>query len=175
MNSNLATALGYITSDEGPEVNISPDEPGGASRFGCTLLDLSEYRKTQCTIDDIKGLTKDEANTIYSTKFAIPIQFDALPSGVDYRVLDLAVTLGVSGACTLVQMALLMWPITGVMDNLTIANIKTEDSRVLLASLDAAWLSWKHGMTPDGWRKYGHGWINRVINVRSRYTAMLGT
>lgn len=175
MNINLATALGYIDEDEGPEVNISPDEPGGASKWGVTLTDLSEVRGKVCTVDDVSALTQDDANQIYTTRFAVPICFNDLPGGVDYRMLDCAVTLGVTGAIEALQMCLAMWPTTGVMDTPTLAAVKTATPAILVLQLDAAWLTWKRGLTVDGWKKYGHGWNNRVLKVRSRLPAMIGT
>ena len=43
--SNLAAALAFIDEDEGPELNISSTEPGGASCRGVSLLVLAEYAK----------------------------------------------------------------------------------------------------------------------------------
>jgi len=174
MNSNLTTALGYITGDEGPELNISPDEPGGASKWGVTLTDLSEVRGKVCTVDDVASLTQDDASQIYATRFAVPIHFDELPSGVDYRMLDCAVTLGITGAIEALQMCLAMWPTTGIMDGSTQAAVNAATPAIMVLQLDAAWLTWKRGLTPTGWSKYGHGWSNRVLKVRGRLPAMMG-
>ena len=173
MQVNLAQSLTYITGDEGPELNVSPDEPGGASKWGVTLTDLSEVRGKVCTVADVAALTQDDASQIYGTRFAVPIHFDELPGGVDYRILDCAVTLGVTGAIEALQMCLAIWPTTGTMDAVTLASVKAATPSVLVLQLDAAWLTWKRGLTPTGWGKYGHGWINRVLNVRSRIAAMV--
>jgi len=174
MQTNLAQSLTYITGDEGSELNVSPDEPGGASKWGVTLTDLSEVRGKVCTVADVAALTQDDASQIYGTRFATPIRFDELPAGVDYRMLDCAVTLGVTGAINALQMCLAMWPTTGVMDAPTLAAIKAATPAVLVLQLDAAWLTWKRGLTLTGWSKYGHGWRNRILKVRDRLPAMMG-
>jgi hypothetical protein len=53
MQDNLSKALDFITTDEGEELNVSPDEPGGASKWGVTLTDLSEVRGKVCTVADV--------------------------------------------------------------------------------------------------------------------------
>lgn len=174
---NRPAALVFIAEDEGPEVNVSPDEPGGISCRGVTLIVLGEYNKEHglppAVAADVAALTQDLADKVYIWRFLDPIRFNDLPSGIDYRMADSAITLGLSGSCIAVQMALALWPVTGVMDDATIAAIKAEDPKLVIAALDAAWITWKHGMTPTGWAKYGHGWTLRVRRVRDRALAML--
>ena len=179
MQKNRAQSLAYIDQDEGPELNVSPDEPGGSSCRGVTMEVLAEYCSAHAlpppTMADMKVMTAAYAGTIFGWCYLDPIRFDELPNGIDYRIADAAISLGVTGACTAAQMAMEMWPITGIMDDGTIESIKSEDTKVLLAALDAAWITWKHGIDyPHGWATYNHGWINRVRQVRERATAMLG-
>ena len=171
MQTNLPQSLGYITTDEGPEVNISAGEPGGISKFGVSLTVLSEYRKAPVTFADVEALTQDDANEVYKARFAVPIQFDALPSGADYRLLDMAVSLGPTGAITALQMALRMWPVTGAMDAPTLAAVATADPKSLIESLSAAWITAKHAT--GGWPVNGHGWSNRNIRATDRAIAMI--
>jgi len=175
VQSNLAQSLSYITSDEGQELNISSGEGGGASKWGVTLTDLSEVRGKVCTVADVAALTQDDASQIYGTRFAVPIHFDELPAGVDYRMLDCAVTLGVTGAIEALQMCLAIWPQTGTMDAPTLVAVNAATPAILVLQLDAAWLTWKRGLTATGQGKYGHGWLNRVLKVRARLPEMMGT
>ena len=64
MQANLAQSLAYITGDEGPELNVSPGEPGGASKWGVSLTVLSEHLGKPCAVADVAALTPDDANTI---------------------------------------------------------------------------------------------------------------
>lgn len=177
MQSNLAQTLAWIDEDEGPEVNISPDEPGGSSCHGVTMEVLQEYNKAHGakapTLDDMKVMTAALAGQIFQWRYLDALRFNDLPSGIDYRLADAAITLGETGACLLVQMCLAMWPTTGIMDDATVNAIKGQTPIVLLTALDGAWLTWKRGMATDGWTKYGHGWTNRILKVRSRYSMML--
>lgn len=177
MQANRTQALDYIDEDEGPEVNISAGEPGGGSARGLTVEVWNEYNKAHglaaVTVGDLGKVTAELSGSVFGWRFLDPIKFDDLPSGVDYRMADAAITLGATGACLIAQMSLAMWPATGIMDALTLAQIKAEQPIVLLRALDAAWLAWKHGLTPTGWQKYGHGWVNRIIKIRSRYSLMV--
>lgn len=178
MQTNLAQSLTYITDDEGPELNVSPDEPGGASKCGVTLTDLSEVRGKVCTVDDVGALTQDDANQIYSTRFAVPIHFNDLPAGVDYRMLDCAVTLGITGSIEVLQMALGMWPLTGAMDAPTLAALKNNETQTLeecmIYALSTAWIVSKRAEGGvEGWTKYGKGWSARNTRATNRATNMI--
>jgi len=177
MKENLAQTLAYINEDEGPEVNISASEPGGSSCHGVTMEVLQEYNKTHGiavpTLDDMKAMTAALAGTIFQWRYLDALRFNELPTAIDYRLADAAISLGETGSCLIVQMALTMYPCTGIMDEATLAAIKGAEPIVILSALDAAWLAWKHGLTSTGWSTFNHGWINRVIKVRNRYTMML--
>lgn len=178
MIENRALALSYIDEDEGPELNISAGEPGGSSCHGVTMELLRIYAKAhglpEPTLDDMRAMTSDVAGKIYSWRFLDPLRFDELPPGVDYRVADAAISLGGTGACLILQMALATYPFTGVMDDRTLAAARAADPLMLVTALDAAWLAWKHGLSADGWVKYNHGWLNRIIKVRDRVSPMIG-
>jgi lysozyme family protein len=177
MIANLAQVLAWIDEDEGPEVNISPDEPGGGSARGLTVEVWNEYNKVHglpvVTVADLSKVTAALSGQIFQWRYLDPLRFNDLPAGIDYRMADLAITLGETGACLLVQMCLTLWPTTGIMDDATLAAIKGQEPIVLLTALDGAWLAWKHNMAADGWGHYGHGWTNRILKVRPRYTMML--
>ena len=177
MLANRSATLAYIDQDEGPEVNIGPGEPGGGSARGLSLEVWNEYNKAhglpQVGVKDLNQVTADLAGKVYSWRFLDPLRFDDLPAGVDYRMADAAITLGETGACLILHMAMQMYPVTGIIDAATLKVVHAADPKVIIAALDAAWLAWKHGMSADGWTKYNHGWINRVVKVRDRALAML--
>lgn len=174
--SQAAKTLAFILEDEGAEFNVSGSEPGGASKYGVSVVALSDWNKKHgkppATIADVGNMTQDLAGQIYTDDFLDAIRFDDLPAGIGYRLADASISLGVTGACLILQMSLQMYPCTGIMDEATLAAVKKADPKIVIAALDAAWLAWKHGMSPDGWVKYNHGWINRVIRVRDRALAM---
>lgn len=183
MQANTAKALAYILEDEGAEFNVSPGEPGGASKYGVSVVALSDWNKKHgkpaATIVDVGNMTPDLAGQIYTADYLDPIRFNDLPPGVDYRLADIAVNLGVTGGITALQLALGMWPLTGIMDSATMAMLKG-DPKSLILSLSAAWIAKKHespswgpsSVTKNG---YGHGWSNRNIAATRRAIAMVMT
>lgn len=190
MQKNLAQSLAWIDEDEGYELNIGASEPGGASKHGVSLTVLSEWRKAHgqsfpATVADVGAVTAQLAGDIYSEMWAKPLQFDSLPGGVDYRVLDIAVNLGITGGATALQLALGLWPLTGVVDAETVQAANSTDPRVLIAALSAIWISKKHesvnwfpksvnpsSITDHG---YGHGWTNRRNLATTRALTLVKT
>jgi lysozyme family protein len=171
MKENRATTLDSILSWEGGDLNLSPGEPGGASKFGISVNFLSDYRFTQgqpkASISDVSNLTADDARNIYDVMLLSRIRFDDLPPGVDYRLADIATNSGMTGGPQLLQLALGMFPLSGSVDQATIAAAKAADPKALVIALSAAWIANKHAspswgpnppITKTG---FGHGWSNR--------------
>lgn len=180
MNKNRTAALDMILVSEGPELNISPNEPGGASKYGVSVDFLTDYNKTvgkpRATVAAISDLTEADARVIYSSMLLDKLRFDELPSGVDYRFIDIATNLGMSGGPKLLQLCLRMWPLTNQMDDATITNVGKEDPTSLVKMLSAAWIAKKAespnwGPSPVTKSGYGHGWTNR--NVAATQAALL--
>lgn len=178
MKQNRKQTLAWIDEDEGPELNISAGEPGGSSCHGVTMELFREYSKAigkaAPDLHDMRAMTADKAGLIYTWNFLDPLRFDELPSGLDYRITDAAITLGKTGACLIVQMSMLHYPFSGVMDDATLRELKLADPVVIIRALDAAWLAWKHGLSVDGWTKFNHGWYNRVLKVNYRALKLIG-
>lgn len=182
MNINLAAALAYIDQDEGPELNVSASEPGGASRHGVSVTFLSDWRKTKglppATIDDAAAVTSETAALAYTDMFAVPLRFNELPGGPDYRLLDIAVNLGLHGGIIALQLAIGMWPLTVAMDDVTVALAKQADPKALVMALGAVWISKKHespnwGPSPVTKTGYGRGWMNRCNKANARALALI--
>ena len=182
MIANLPSSLAYIDEDEGSELNVGASEPGGASRHGVSVTFLSDWRKTKglppATVDDVGAITSETAAQIYTDMFAAPLRFDELPSGPDYRLLDIAVNLRLHGGIIALQLALGMWPLTGAMDDATVALAKQADAKALVLALGAVWISKKHespNWVPSPVTKtgYGHGWMNRCNKANARALAII--
>src|SRR6185312_4100271 len=154
-------------------LNLSPNEPGGASRGGVSVDLLTDYYKKigkgrKATIQDVTDLTVDDVNAVYGAMLLDPLRFDELPSGVDYRVADIEVNSGATGGVQVLQLALGMWPLSGVMDDATMARVKNIDAKLLIQLLGAAWIAKKHespnwNPSPVTANGYGHGWSNRRL------------
>lgn len=172
MQKNRTATLDMILASEGPELNVSPNEPGGASRYGVSVSFLTDYNRTlarpPATIDSIRVLTEADARTVYGAMLLDRLRFDEFPSGVDYRFTDIATNLGMTGGPRLLQLALGMWPITGKVDDETMARVRLADPATLIFSLSAAWIAKKAespnwGPSPVTKTGYGHGWTNRNV------------
>src|ERR1019366_8219512 len=100
-----------------------------------SVVALSDWNKKHgkpaATITDVGNMTTDLAGQIYTEDFLDPIRFNDLPPGVDYRLADICVNLGVSGGITALQLALGMRPLTGIMDSATLGYVRTADPQAL--------------------------------------------
>jgi len=167
MERNQGAALDNIIAWEGAEINISPDEPGGISKYGVSLRTYAEYMKKvgkpAPTFDDIKNLTEAQARDFYATVFLPPIRFNDLPDGVDVRLSDITVNLGITGGIYTLQLALQIFPLADTISDKAIATIGTINPSAVIYGLSAAWITNKHSTA--GWTKYGKGWSARNTSV----------
>lgn len=175
MKINWPRSVPLLLVSEGSELNINPPgtppgegEPGGASHYGVSVAALSDLRRKQglppATIQDVIELTETTAGAFYQAVTAVACRFDELPSGVDYRCLDIFANLGPTGGAHLVQVTMGTWPLVDTMTDSVMGEIGKMDPEVLVVALSAAWLSKKHE-NQKGWIKSGHGWTNRANRV----------
>lgn len=172
MKENLDTVLQYVLEDEG---KYAEHGPGGATNRGISFLLFEEvWRKDSVfknrfypnnkpipTIEDLKNLTEGGASYIYKYHVFPKVDFDNLPSGLDYVMVNTATMEGPTGAIKLLQSTLNL-PVTGKMKDVTFstdtiqmmagvllhqANIKLHDKRV---------------------KKHGPGWGNRLVRIWER-------
>ncbi len=127
---NLPAAVSYILEDEGPEINVSPSEPGGISVYGLSLTYMKEI-VPGTTFDDVRAITRDRAAEIYGTIVAPTVRFDDLASGPDYRLLDIRVNLGLTGGVQALELALGRFPLTGRLTDDLVAAANTVPERCL--------------------------------------------
>lgn len=168
------TAIGWVLVSEGPEVNVSKQEPGGISKYGVSLQTYAEWckrtKRPVPTFDTIRNLSSDQAATFYRSAFGDVIHYDELPAGVDYRLLDIATNLGVSGGLRLLAAVLGQWD---SMEGRVLAAAAAQkvDSATLIRDLGIGWIaiksqasSWYPIIGADGGilvHGNGHGWTNR--------------
>lgn len=148
----------YVIDDEGDELNTSPSEPGGASRFGISIDALSRFLKRQATLDDLRSLTPASAAQIYKKLYAEPIGFDKLPAGLNYAALDFAINSGIANVDQIENQK-------GIKDALTLALKEVG----VIAQIDRLCdLRLEHMKRSPNWSKYKNGWQARVSRVRNR-------
>lgn len=154
--------LEYLVEDEGPELNVHSDEPGGASRYGVSISALSKALGRQATIQDLKDLTPQSAwDKVYVPNFWHEIGAEKLPAGLNYAAFDFAVNSGpaiVDGDDTNNP--------TIVRDFLVEAmKEKTVGKQIdKLCDLRLEYMK----TNPVKWERYKRGWSARVSRVRFR-------
>jgi lysozyme family protein len=181
-SNNLDVVIAGILVSEGPEINEDPPntppgqgEPVGISKYGVSLTAYGDFCKTNSlpvpTKDDIRNLTSDGATKFY-TWFLGLMRFNDLPSGVDYRLADIATNDGITGAIRIMGVALGIYPVPTTLTDDAIAIIKIESPEQMIAALGGIWIGQK--MMEPNFPKYGHGWNVRRVRVDLHAQTMVG-
>lgn len=167
MKKNIRQVVDWILEDEGGFTR--EHGLGGATNHGITHTFFSEVRKKQNkaipTTEDLKNLTSDEAGTIYESYVLPLVEFNKLPSGLDYVMANLATMDGPTGARKILQKVLGI-KVNGIWDKdiwKAINNIDPSHlaTKVLLFQL-------REKMKDSRIEKYGLGWANRSVRVLDR-------
>ena len=169
------TTIANVLQWEGPEVNVSKDEPGGISKYGVSLQTYTDFCKRANlpvpTFETIKNFTQEDASLFYKNYFAANIDFDDLPTGVDFRLMDIVVNLGMNGAHKLVSAITDQWIPSNPN---SIASYFTGRNPVnMINALSTGWISIKstsphwYVTDPKLGNSYGHGWTKRNIAQRT--------
>lgn len=128
-----AESIRCLLKSEGGFVN-HPSDPGGPTNFGITLGDYRKYVKADASAADIRAMNVDEAKAIYRAKYWGAMRGDELPAGVDYCVFDYAVNSGTGRAPKVLQRVLGI-PVTGWMDDATVAAARGREARALVQAI----------------------------------------
>jgi type IV secretory pathway VirB10-like protein len=140
-------------------------DDGGPTNFGITHRTLADWRSVaDCSIEDMKTLTKHEAGEIYRAKYWIPTRAADLPKGVDLLVFDFAVNSGVVTSIKHLQ------SVVGVREDsslgpVTLAALRAIDPKELIGRLASDRLEFLRGLG-EKWNAYGKGWAKRIEDVQ---------
>lgn len=150
----------YVIDDEGDELNLSPNEPGGASRYGVSIDALSKFLGRKATTTDLRALTPASAAQVYRKLYWDVIGADKLAPGLNYAAFDFAVNSGVAtvdgkGMDDYLNRALTEPTLTMQIDKLCDLRLERMRNHV-------------------DWPKYKNGWSARVARVRARAHALSG-
>lgn len=100
-------AFEVLLKHEGTTYTNIPADSGGPTKYGITLRELSRYRKTECTPDDVKNLGLEEAKDIYRVNYWKEMNLDQVRSEVIQTLLfDQGVLRGPQTATRFMQRAL---------------------------------------------------------------------
>jgi lysozyme family protein len=156
------TAVEHLLGDEGGYAD-SKSDPGGETRFGISKREYPDL--------DIAHLTREQAIAIYWRDWWRRFGYDALPSPLSAKMLDLAVNIGPREAARCLQRALRACDLkveeTGILGAATRTAVAKADQRVLRAALrsEAAGhyrlIAASKRATESG-RDFLDGWLNRA-------------
>ena len=184
MKGNLAASLERILKHEGGYAERAT-EGGGAVNMGITFTTFeSHWHKSgkpgKPTFQDLREMTREAAIGIYDDLYAKKIDFDRLPKGFDYVLLDSAVNNGVGGAIQNLQVALRL-PVTKKWSPSLSWAARTKNATVLINLFCDTRLkrqkTFRDYNTPTkigGKTTFGMVWDRRVEEVRKTALAMLG-
>lgn len=161
-------SIPLVLAHEGGYVD-HPRDPGGATNLGITINTLRAYRGRPVTKDDVKNLTRKEAEAIYRKNYWQPIKGDDLPAGLDYAMFDYAVNSGVSRAVKELQRIVGVKQ-DGVMGVQTLAAVNARGAQDLINALCTRRLAFLKSLRT--WPTFGKGWNRRVLGVRGNAMLM---
>lgn len=162
MRSNFDACLKVILEKEGGYV-YHPRDPGSHTNMGITIYTLSDYRKKECTPEDVKKLTVEEAGKIYHQNYWEPLSCDDLPRGVDLSVFDMGVNAGVLRGAKILQKIVGARP-DGIIGSQTLLAVneyvKANGVQKLLEAYRDDRLAFYR--TLSTYDVFGAGWTNRA-------------
>jgi len=169
-STNFTQCLAVVFAEEGGYTN-DPNDSGGPTNFGITLADLKEWRGTDVTADDVKNMTKAEAQEIYRSKYWNPMQCGDLPNGIDLEVFDFGVNAGIKTSIKTLQDVVGVTA-DGSIGPITLAATKAGDPHAIIQSFSARRLDYYRSLPK--WPIFGAGWTNRTNSVEQAALKMVG-
>jgi len=169
-STNFSACMAIVFTEEG---GYTVDD-GGPTNFGITLTDLKDWRNNPNLIaDDVKKLTKAEAQEIFRAKYWNPMQCGDLPNGIDLETFDFGVNAGIRRSVKTLQ-AVLGVSDDGSVGPITLAAAKAADPRSVIQSFSTRRMDYYRSLG-DKWTTYGAGWTNRTNSVEQSALKMAGT
>lgn len=169
MLANFHDMTAKVLEFEGSAYTDDPHDPGGPTKWGITIGDIairegvklgargsSSWNRMR---DIVKGLSKEEAITIYKTKYWDKMKCDELNSGIDCVIYDMGINAGVSRSVKMAQ-KLVGAAQDGAIGPQTIAALNKQDSVKFVHDFSDVRRAYYKGLK-HFWR-FGKGWLRRV-------------
>jgi hypothetical protein len=169
-STNFSQCMDVIFREEGGYTD-DPQDPGGPTNFGITIADLKEWRGHDVTPDDVRTMTKVEAQEIYRSKYWNPMQCGDLPNGIDLELFDFGVNAGIRTAVKMLQLVIGVTA-DGSVGPVTLSAAKAGNPRTLIESFSQHRLDYYRAL--PGWPHFGAGWTNRTNSVEQAALNMVG-
>lgn len=162
----------FIKRWEGGFAN-HPADKGGATNMGITIGTLAEWRGTDVTVEDVRNLTRTEADEIFRTRYYAMCRCGEMPERMAMVVYNCAVLSGPKRAIKFVQEAFNSLGLTvdgkslevdGVLGRLTMWAVRQTDASVLADAFMDQQEKYLRGL--DTFSVFGAGWLNRMAALR---------
>lgn len=163
--ADFAACLRFTLREEGG-FSDNPADPGGATQKGVTLETYTAWRHAKDepapTVDDLRAISDDELDAIYSVEFFNPLRCHDLPRGLDLMLFDSAVNIGPKRAAIQLQRALGFnaHDVDGWVGPKTITSATRADALTLLSTLAA--LQQEAYFASPNYPTFGRSWLARV-------------
>lgn len=170
MKENTDKVLKWILESEGGYSN-HPKDPGKATNHGITQKTYNSYQENlnetneNKVNENVKNITIEEVLDIYKKQYMIPIQFNQLPSGIDYVVLDYAINSGVRRAVKTLQQ-IVNTTQDGIIGLHTLAALKSLNPTQIIKEYTTKRLNFLKKLKT--FKYFGPGWTKRVMNVQQK-------
>jgi lysozyme family protein len=174
MTPHIENLIRGIINREGGYVNHAADK-GGPTKYGITIGTLTGWRHKKCIVQDVKDLTINEAFDIYYHQYVVAPGFIHLEEPLLSQVIDAGVNHGAFAATCMLQRALGLSTIDGIIGPVTKEAIANEPSIQLAIQFLAERLLYfgkileqsnkQYPLNPKDQRVFAAGWFNRMGNV----------
>lgn len=163
---------GFVKHWEGGFAN-HPADKGGATNMGITIGTLADWRNAEVTVDDVRDLTRAEADQIFRARYFSACRCGEMPERLAMVVYNCAVLSGPKRAIKFAQQGFNTLGLTvdgaklevdGLMGRLTMGAIKKTDSAVLSEAFMDVQENYLRGL--DTFEVFGPGWMNRMAALR---------
>lgn len=148
MKNNFNDCLTRLLKDEGGYSN-DPDDNGGATNYGITIVDYRKYINKKGTPLDVKNMKLDDAKKIYKTKYWDALNCDNLSGGVDYTCFDYGVNSGLGRPRKALE------------------RFKSLSGTKLIDAINDERMTFLRKIGVGHNAKFMNGWTNRVSRVRA--------
>lgn len=162
----------FIKRWEGGFVN-HPDDPGGATNMGVTIGTLAEWRGAKVTVEDVRNLSRAEADNIFRANYYSASRCGEMPERMAMVVYNCSVLSGRKRAVEFVQEAfnslgLLVdgkpLVVDGVLGRMTMSAIRGADPSILAEAFMDRQEDYLRQL--DTFPVFGKGWMNRMAALR---------
>ncbi len=170
MKENFTDALKHVLVHEGGFAD-HPDDPGGATMKGVTLITYRRHFGQNKTVEDLRNIPDVELEHIYRSGYWDTCCCDDLPDGVDYAAFDAAVNSGPGRSARWLQAAVGATQ-DGAIGPKTLARVKENDPAEVINAMCDRRLDFLRSLST--WSTFGRGWERRVEGVRTTALGLAG-